>query len=336
MGERVMELTGVTTIGRQAADIVLEHPIVSRRHAQLELTDEGCTLTDAGSSNGTKVNGQALTANEPLLLNHGDTIEIGPFTLVYEQIVAEEEEPAPPPEPPAAESPGEPEPEPEPEPAVEAKPKPVAEKPKEKPEAAEKKKPAKGKATAPLPPTPPAPPPAAPSTNGYAEAYSPPPGLSLTASRYLQYLPDIYHTDFMARFLALFESIYGPIEWTVDNFDLYLHPQTAPAEFLPWLANWFDLVFDNSWGEEQRRTMLTEARRIFDRRGTKWALSRVLEIYTGYEPTIDDTSEGLEPFMFAVTLPGAETAVSRPLIEQLINHHKPAYTSYTLHFKSAK
>ncbi|MFO7536688.1 MAG: phage tail protein I, partial [Chloroflexota bacterium] len=182
---------------------------------------------------------------------------------------------------------------------------------------------------------PPGPPPSAPpEANGQPQpAYTPPPGLSLDDSRYLQYLPDIYHTPFMKRFLALFESIYAPIEWTADNFDLYLNPKTAPADFLPWLANWFDITFDNSWSEAQRRTLLTEVHQIYARRGTKWALSRVLEIYTGHTPQIDDSSEDLDPATFTITLPLAESETNPSLVAQLINAHKPAHTAYRLTFK---
>ena len=288
---------GSHIIGRQAADILLEHPIVSRRHAQLDCADEACTLMDLKSSNGTKVNEQVLPPNEPMILNDGDTIVMGPFTLRYKQTVVAE-------------------PKPEPEPVSET---PVAPPPKPK-----------AKQTA-VPPTPP-PPPSSPTGTTSADGYTPPPGLTLTQSRYLQYLPDIYHTDFMARFLALFESIYGPIEWTVNNFDLFLHPQTAPSGFLPWLANWFDLTFDNSWTEAQQRQLLTDIHEIYERRGTKWALSRILEIYTKHKPEIEDTDNKLAPFTFTVTIPLSPGAVNQSLIEQLINQHKPAYTNYTLHF----
>ena len=159
-----------------------------------------------------------------------------------------------------------------------------------------------------------------------------PPGLSYTYSRYLQYLPEIYHTRFMGRFLALFESIWTPLEWQVENFDLYLSPRTAPADFLPWLANWFDVVFDESWQEEQRRQLLLEAHEIYARRGTKGAMERLLQIYTGREVEIDDVGEDLAPFTFVVRIPRQEAELNRVLVERLIDTNKPAHTSYKLLF----
>lgn len=150
----------------------------------------------------------------------------------------------------------------------------------------------------------------------------------------MQYLPGIYHTDFMARFLAIFESVLTPIEWNVNNFDLYLDPKTAPPDFLPWLANWFSITFDSSWSIEQKRKLLVEANQIFARRGTAWALARVLEIYTGHKPEILDLEKDQDPFTFTVKLPVTEKEFDRQLIEQIVDANKPAHTSYTLLFKS--
>ncbi len=335
---------GITTLGRQAGvEIVLDDQLVSRRHAQIECTEAGCTITDLKSSNGTKVNGVRLQPDDPMTLHPGDVIEVGAFALTYEQVVTAPE-PEPIAEPPA---PPEPTPEPpEPEPALppirvtalseQAAPEEQAAPPESEapPKQESRRKPkAQAKEKAEEPPPPAVPPPAITEPEEEPEpAYTPPPGLSVTESRYVQYLPGIYHTSFMKRFLALFESIYAPIEWNVDNFDLYLSPGTVPAGFLPWLANWFDLTFDHSWGEAQRRALLEEAHLIYARRGTRWALSRVLEIYTGHKPEIEDTGEDLDPFTFTVTIPVAKSEINATLIEQLINTHKPAYTTYALHF----
>jgi phage tail-like protein len=221
--------------------------------------------------------------------------------------------------------PGKPEPEPEPEPAK-------AETPPKKPEPVKAETPPKGKRPSPpkKPPTPPAPPlprPSAPLPPGT------PPGLTQHSSRLLPYLPGIYHTDFMSRFLGLFESILTPIEWNIDNFDLFLNPGTTPAEFLPWLARWYEISFDDSWSEAQRRQLLKEAHQIYGRRGTKWALSRILEIYTGHPPDIDDESADLDPFTFTVKIPLRQKELNQELIERIIDMNKPAHTTYKLKFK---
>jgi len=291
---------GKTLIGREAGiDIRLNHPMISRKHAHIECTATKCQLMDLGSANGTSLNGRALEANTSMDLENGAKIQVGPFELIFEQIAVEPVK-APIPEP-------KPEPKPEPEP----EPEPVK-----------------------LPPAPPPPPPEdGADLFDYSE---PPPGLSRTDSRFLEYLPGIYHTDFMARFLAIFDSVITPIEWNVDNFDLYLDPKTAPPGFLPWLANWFSITFDPSWTNEQKRTLLEEAHQIFARRGTAWALSRVLEIYTGVEPEIIDLEKDEDPFTFKVKMPVAENEVDRQLIERIVDANKPAHTNYQLLFRTSR
>lgn len=302
---------GASTVGRQTGnDLQLDHPLVSRRHATVVNEAGVCQIVDVGSSNGTTVDGQQIEPNTPAPLAPGATVKIGPFEMTYGQqpVVAEVEEEAPA-VPPT--SPGE----------LEA----IAEVAAEA--AAEEA--AAGEAGAEEPPPPPSDgegPPA--GEDGFI-----PPGLSRHSRRYLDYLPGIYHTDFMSRFLALFESILVPIEWNVDNFDLYLSPKTAPVDFLPWLANWFELVFDDTWSEAQRRTLLAEAHQLYARRGTRWALRRILEIYLDCALEIDDQDPELDPFTFAVNISLRETEVDASLVERIVDMNKPAHTAYKLRFK---
>ncbi len=67
----------VTTLGRATDnDIVLEHPLVSRHHAQVTRQEDGDYLiSDLGSANGLTVNGQRVPQR---LLANGDTLTVGP------------------------------------------------------------------------------------------------------------------------------------------------------------------------------------------------------------------------------------------------------------------
>lgn len=78
------ELAGeVTTLGRSSAnDLVLPGDQVSRLHALLRRVGESYILTDRGSTNGVRVNGEALAGERRLTA--GDTVEIGENTLVFE------------------------------------------------------------------------------------------------------------------------------------------------------------------------------------------------------------------------------------------------------------
>ena len=65
------------TIGRGGADLVVESPAVSRRHASLNGSRSELTLTDLGSSNGTSINGVPVLEDEIMYLEPGDTIVLG-------------------------------------------------------------------------------------------------------------------------------------------------------------------------------------------------------------------------------------------------------------------
>ena len=57
---------------------------VSRQHAVLEITEDTVMLLDAGSSNGTFLNGQRLSPNQPRILRDGDEVRLGKLvTHIY-------------------------------------------------------------------------------------------------------------------------------------------------------------------------------------------------------------------------------------------------------------
>ncbi len=65
-------------IGRDMkCDIVLDDPLVSRRHALLEQIGEGLVIRDLKSTNCTYVNNDPLQRNEKRYLSAGDEIRIG-------------------------------------------------------------------------------------------------------------------------------------------------------------------------------------------------------------------------------------------------------------------
>jgi len=73
---------GTTVLGRAAtSSILLDHPMVSRRHAEVRTTATGAEIADMGSANGTLLNDMELPIKEWLPLRSGDKVEIGPFSL---------------------------------------------------------------------------------------------------------------------------------------------------------------------------------------------------------------------------------------------------------------
>lgn len=72
------------TVGRLPdCDVVIEDKGASRRHAQLKRKGRIYTLTDLGSTNGTKLNGETVQSRE---LHDGDKITIGTTLIEFRRV----------------------------------------------------------------------------------------------------------------------------------------------------------------------------------------------------------------------------------------------------------
>lgn len=72
----------VVRIGRSPGnDIVLDDPLTSRHHARLERQEDGWTITDENSFNGTYVDGVRIRT--PRTLRYGNRIKIGDTMMVF-------------------------------------------------------------------------------------------------------------------------------------------------------------------------------------------------------------------------------------------------------------
>ena len=79
-GREIVLLPGVFFIGRgEDADLRLDDPGVSRRHAALRVTGDDAEVEDLGSRNGLLLNGRAVRGVEPL--EPGDVLTIGEHEL---------------------------------------------------------------------------------------------------------------------------------------------------------------------------------------------------------------------------------------------------------------
>lgn len=315
-GSRELVLqAGLSSIGRQPGNtLVLDSPQVSRKHAQIEIREGQVRITDLGSANGTRVDGEIIGQQLAFNLVDGSVIRIGPFEM---RVEIKEIQTAP-----VGERKGDEH--------LSQAPDEMEKKEKIEAKASEARKPRLRKevdAGGGEPPD---------TIHKASQPQAVPPEitvaslLGMRSQKLIHYLPGIYQTDFLERFLGLFESILLPIEWTIDHFDLYLDVDTSPAGFLSWLAGWFGVFFDSTWSEHQQRQFLREAAEIYARRGTAWSLTRLLEIYTGMKPEIHDQGNEIRPFHFEVVFKKGIGSAQRALVEQLIDTNKPAHSFYTL------
>ena len=78
-------MSAMTVLGRdESADVVLDDPGISRRHAEVRVTNDGphqvAHLRDLGSTNGTYVNGDKVDASP---LADGDRITVGRTSVTF-------------------------------------------------------------------------------------------------------------------------------------------------------------------------------------------------------------------------------------------------------------
>lgn len=156
-------------------------------------------------------------------------------------------------------------------------------------------------------------------------------------NRLLTYLPGIYSDDpFLDGFLRIFDDTWLPLERQIDILYAYVDPRLTPAEFLPWLGTWVDLVLDENWPEARRRELIRRAADLYRRRGTAGALRDYLTIYTGTIPEIIEDGTDENPFHFTVVLrlPSPE-GIDQDRLRRIIEEEKPAHTTYTLRVEKA-
>ena len=79
---QVVEVTSAMVVGRRAADLVVDDPQVSRRHAGLKPAGDALEVEDLGSLNGTWVNGARIEG--PTRLAPGDRVRVGDTTFEVE------------------------------------------------------------------------------------------------------------------------------------------------------------------------------------------------------------------------------------------------------------
>lgn len=77
---RVVTVESVMDVGRDGHDVLLDDPTASRHHCKVEPADGGLLVTDLGSANGTRVDGQRI--EQPRLVPPGGVIALGETELL--------------------------------------------------------------------------------------------------------------------------------------------------------------------------------------------------------------------------------------------------------------
>jgi phage tail-like protein len=157
------------------------------------------------------------------------------------------------------------------------------------------------------------------------------------------------------RLLDIIEAVFADLDGAVDSLPDLFDPQSAPADFLPWLASWMALVLRADWDESQQRAVLTKIIPLYAKRGTKSGIEEYLKIYAGEGVTIKDellpmqigtTSTvgvdtmvgGQPPYFFIVNVAFDEPDPEKlklkvKAVRDVLDIEKPAHTFYQLNFQ---
>jgi phage tail-like protein len=146
---------------------------------------------------------------------------------------------------------------------------------------------------------------------------------------------------FVGRFLRAFETVLSGtdeeqpgLETTIGRVADYLDPMTTEAEFLPWLAGWVTLSLRADWDEATKKSFIQQIVPLYRLRGTRAGLERMLELYTGQLPDIDDDfGEPAHYFQVQLTLREADPEQlqrKQEIARAIIDQQKPAHTFYAL------
>lgn len=171
-------------------------------------------------------------------------------------------------------------------------------------------------------------------------------------SEYVKYLPSIYQDNqFLGRFLLAFEQILTGIpgsdtqglEQYIDKIHTYFYPgypskentidseETAPKEFLPWLATWVALSLRDDWKEETKRRFISQIVPLYRMRGTKAGLTQILKLYTQEEVNIYEFDDPPHYFQVELSLSDrSDLARTEAIARAIIDQEKPAHTFYSL------
>lgn len=148
-------------------------------------------------------------------------------------------------------------------------------------------------------------------------------------------LPQVYQADgdFLERWLSIFSTMYQELQEEIDGLPDLLDIDTAPEPLLPMFASWLGLDPGDLTAEELRG-LLKAAPELLPRKGTRWAVERVVKLFVPEDvyivernllsPGQRDTLYGSTPYDFTVLLARRRDERLQMCLERLIGWFKPA------------
>lgn len=189
--------------------------------------------------------------------------------------------------------------------------------------------------------------------------------LSVAKASWVRFLPQLYQEQgsgdntMLHEYLWIFQQLHDKVTHNLDRLPQLFRPLETEPRFLDWLGSWIALQLESDWPEQKKRKWLKFAPALYSMRGTKAAMTELLEMYIGVRPDIRENEWPFEPFRvgvsseigltstvlpsmnlshcFVVHLPMAPQDVSDDTIvriHRVIQAEKPAHTTYFLTFQT--
>lgn len=100
---------------------------------------------------------------------------------------------------------------------------------------------------------------------------------------WISYLPEVYQSEdkgmFLERFLAIFQTLYEEVNQEIMEMPYFIDLDGTNMKFLQWMAKWLDIAQSYMWSEEQLRSLLQNAVKLYKIRGTRKSVSELVKIY---------------------------------------------------------
>lgn len=174
-------------------------------------------------------------------------------------------------------------------------------------------------------------------------------------SSYLSYLPAVYQDDkksqqFLERYLSLFGTFFQEMEEEIESVSKYFDVDTVSGDFVQWLGTWIGIPADEVWSETQLKELIRRSPELYQERGTKQGIEKMVEIYTGERPFIVEYFQyktmlevpelkplvtqlySANPYTFCVLVQQQvmENEKQRLFVQKILDEQKPAFTEAKL------
>lgn len=159
--------------------------------------------------------------------------------------------------------------------------------------------------------------------------------------------PQVYQTDndFLRRYLSVFSTMHQEFQEQIDALPDLLDVDTAPAFLLPVFASWLGLETDETlFTTEELRILLKAAPELTARKGTKWAVEKVVSLFVSdtvyiVERNLMESDHrgskemyGKSPYDFTVMVGCKMDEKLRLRLQFLIDQFKPIRCRYQIVF----